>query len=298
MSISITEHELCRACEVIFGPELSVTREFLEYLQPSGIKTAYRKRAMETHPDRFIAADEILQRRNSELFLAVQSAYENLLSFLRAREQGFQLPLPTASHKSPPRPTPAKPPTPNRPRSRQRPKADFAGRPTNRHGAWRNGSQARRSDETSNSASFWNAEQLYSGPLPSRRLLVGHFLYYSGITTWRTIVQALIWQRMQRPRLGEIGQRFGLLKEDEVLHILRHKDFLQPFGASAVEQGFLTKAQLNILVHHQKRLQRKFGEYFVEHNLLRPAQLEQLLRRCQAHNARLAEELAGCRARF
>lgn len=293
MSFATTEHELHRACEIIFGPELAVTREFLEYLQPAGVKSAYRKRAMETHPDRFASGDVIIQSQNSDLFHAVQNSYEHLLQFLKAREQGFRLP-----HRAPVRPTAwrttrtSPPPnrqtqTNHRPSTGPAPHTQAAGNTRTNP----NGNPFRQ-----HSAS-WNAEERYRGPLPNRRLLLGHFLYYSGIASWRMVVQALVWQRTQRPRLGELGQRFGLLQEEEIRHILRSKALFEPFGASAVAQGYLTEAQLQVLIYHQKRLQRKFGEYFVENNIVRPDQFAMLLRQYQAHNARLAEEL-GLRFRF
>ncbi|MEW6595368.1 MAG: J domain-containing protein [Thermodesulfobacteriota bacterium] len=285
MTFATTEHELHRACEIIFGPELAVTREFLEYLQPSGVKSAYRKRAMETHPDRF-AADLMLQRQSTDLFHAVQHSYEHLLQFLTAREQGFRLP-----HRAAPRPAAWRSATASAAANRQthngtRPHAGAGFR-----------SQAAGHDRPKNNNPFrqqttsWNTEERYRGPLPNRRLLLGHFLYYSGVASWRMVVQALIWQRTQRPRLGELGQRFGLLQEDEIRQILRSKALLEPFGVSAVALGYLTETQLQVLIHHQKRLQRKFGEYFVENGILQPDHFARLLRQYHDHNARLAEEL-------
>ncbi len=35
--------ELFEACLVLFGPETSVSEDYLKYLRPSGLKSAYRK---------------------------------------------------------------------------------------------------------------------------------------------------------------------------------------------------------------------------------------------------------------
>ncbi|MHB1014448.1 MAG: molecular chaperone DnaJ, partial [Desulfurivibrionaceae bacterium] len=122
---------------------------------------------------------------------------------------------------------------------------------------------------------------------------LGHFLYYSGLINWRTIIQALIWQRTERPRLGEIGQRFGLLNEADVVHILRNRPILQPFGQTAMDLGLLSQPQLQMLVAHQKRLQKKFGEFFLEKQILEPSELRTLLQQYQEHNARVSGQMHG-----
>jgi len=46
----LTTTRLFSACRVLFGPQVEITLEFLNYLQESGVKDAYRRRARETHP--------------------------------------------------------------------------------------------------------------------------------------------------------------------------------------------------------------------------------------------------------
>ena len=290
METVAAEKELFRSCEIIFGPELTISREFLDYLQHSGIKSAYRKRAMETHPDRAGLENEREQRQRHDLFHSVQEAYENLITFLDAKERGYCLPPPARQPRprtQPPRPAPAKPHRPQQAKttqsaSRPRPHAQAG---TRTHADFR-GSAAQPS-------TFWDTESLYQGPLPNRRLLLGHFLYYSGLINWRTIIQALIWQRTERPRLGEIGQRFGLLNETDVVHILRNRPTLQPFGQTALDLGLLSEPQLQMLVSHQKRLQKKFGEFFLEKQILDPHELRALLQQYQEHNARISGQACG-----
>lgn len=286
MTVVVAEKELYRACEVIFGPELDISREFLEYLQLAGVKSAYRKRAMETHPDRAAVESLVLAQPSVEPFHNVQQAYENLVNYLKARENGFRL-LSTATAadwrqrhawtRPQPRPRPAKPAAEP---GRERPQARRAQpRPKARQEAGR--------DRSGPFATFWKVEEFYSGSLPDRRLLLGHFLYYSGVVTWRSIVQALIWQRTNRPRLGEMGRRFGMLSEEQIRTVLRRKELLQPFGASALALGLLTDRELGFLIQAQKRAQKKIGEYFVENQLLTIEQLACLVRQYHEHNARL-----------
>ena len=49
--IILPEKQLLQSCQILFGPEADITLQFLGYLQPSGVKTAYRRMVMETHPD-------------------------------------------------------------------------------------------------------------------------------------------------------------------------------------------------------------------------------------------------------
>ncbi len=294
METVAAEKELFRSCEIIFGPELTISREFLDYLQHSGIKSAYRKRAMETHPDRAALENERVQRQRHDLFHSVQEAYENLITFLDAKEKGYCLPPParqTQPRTQPPRPAPA---TPQRVRPAKPNQGKAGPRQHTRAGAQ---TKAGFRNTSSQPSVFWDTESLYQGPLPNRRLLLGHFLYYSGLINWRTIIQALIWQRTERPRLGEIGQRFGLLNEADVIHILRNRPILQPFGQTAMDLGLLSQPQLQMLVAHQKRLQKKFGEFFLEKQLLEANELRILLQQYQEHNASISAQIYGSASR-
>lgn len=286
METVAAEKELFRSCEIIFGPELTISREFLDYLQLSGIKSAYRKRAMETHPDRAVLENGREQRQRHDLFHSVQEAYENLITFLDAKEKGYCLPPPPR----PARPRTQQPPRPAQPKPQRPRQAKPHQTQTGPSQHARTGAQTKAGfgNTAAQPTMFWDTESLYQGPLPNRRLLLGHFLYYSGLINWRTIIQALIWQRTERPRLGEIGQRFGLLNETDVVHILRNRPTLQPFGQTAMDMGLLSQPQLQMLVSHQKRLQKKFGEFFLEKRILEPNELRALLHQYQEHNANIS----------
>ncbi|MBZ0155363.1 MAG: J domain-containing protein [Alphaproteobacteria bacterium] len=79
---------LYRACTVLFGPDVVVSQGFLSYLELSGVKSAYRRRALATHPDRVIIQDEEERKRNTELFIEANWAYRELVSYLRERDRG------------------------------------------------------------------------------------------------------------------------------------------------------------------------------------------------------------------
>ena len=90
MPVVVSEQGLFQACQTLFGIDNNVSREFLEYLQLPGIKSAYRKKAFETHPDRAALSGGEAEEQNAELFRAIQQAYEDLTNYLDAREKGFR----------------------------------------------------------------------------------------------------------------------------------------------------------------------------------------------------------------
>ncbi len=245
--------QLLQSCAILFGHDLAVSREFLDYIQLSGVKIAFRKRAMETHPDRRNEHDCFLRQGNSDNFHRVRNAYEDLCNFLKAKEEDC-----------------ARRTAPHACRSGT-PDASSSWAPSSRN-MYKSGGKA-------------SSPNLYSGPLPRRRLLFGHFLYYSGLADWRTITRILIWQKTERPRIGELGRRFGMLKSEDISFILRNKIPLQPFGQTAQRLGMLSENQLRILIAHQQRLQKKFGAILLEKDMITPFELQNLLSQFKQHNA-------------
>jgi len=273
--IIIAEQDLFKACRVLFGGEIQINRGFLEYLQPNGIKTAYRRRARETHPDMLTDVGETAARRAAELFHGVQQAYESLRSYLDAREQGlaqFQAaPANTAGKSAAARRWPQNQSWSQRPQAARKKQAAPRQRPK----------------QSSSQRPGWAANYQQASPsrqIPPRKLLFGHYLFYSGVTNWQTIVNALIWQRTRRPRLGEIGKSFGWLTSSDIVHILKARQLSDSFGCSAVKLGLLTENQVRLMVFKQQRQQKKFGEYFVHHKLLTHSQLERLIKNFRCHN--------------
>ncbi len=267
MESPAAQHRLFRSCEILFGSELTISGEFLDYLQLGGLKTAYRKRAMETHPDR----RAVQAARQGHSFFTVQAAYEDLLDFLKTRDK-----------------------TGGRVFSCRPEAEDFdpAGGGRSSGHAPRQRPFARQTIkpiilpyESGRGAVYANTDSLYRGALPQRSLLFGHFLYYSGLSNWRTIARVLIWQRMERPRLGELGLSNGIFSQEDIARILRSKAPLQPFGQTARLLGMVTDTQLKALVARQRRLQKKFGTILVEKNLVNHHELSELLFHFEHHNA-------------
>jgi hypothetical protein len=276
MNIMFAEHELHNSCQVLFGNQMQASRGFLEYLQLSGIKSAYRQKAMETHPDR--SKPNAGVNKSPDLFLSVQRAYENLCCYVNARTKGCSLVTKQATSGSGVSTTPYH--SARKPHQTGRPR--YSHTYTDRH----HGNSETKQPNTARQRQTAQprTSPSYSGSIPNRKLLFGHYLYYSGITNWQTITQALVWQRTKRPRIGELGSRCGWLSSKDILNILKNRSKANTFGKSALDLGLLTKAQLNLLIGQQNRLQRKFGEYFIAKNLLSPTQIAQLVRQFRIHN--------------
>lgn len=280
MTAVLAEHELFDSCRVLFGSELQITRAFLEYLQRPGIKTAYRQKALETHPDILARQGEKAAKHGTDLFRGVQQAYEHLTTYLDARDSGFRFQTPISLRAARPaasRAT-AKPSPPTQARS-------WSTGPANRAQSARGPGPGFRQSQSSRPTAAWQTGQASrAAAIPARKLLFGHYLYYAGATNWQTIIKALVWQRTGRPRLGEIGRRFGWLTDQDILTILKKRKLSEPFGASAVSLGLLTDKQLCLMIFQQNKLQKKFGEYFIQHKLLSPLQINELANRFTRHN--------------
>lgn len=276
MNLSNSHRELFRSCEILFGSDLHVSREFLDYLEVGGVKSAFRRRAMETHPDRQNGKDLRAQQESTALFSTVREAYENLLDFLQQKD--------TVQVSPPSRRTSTT--TTTGPAFDRGPASERT--TTTNH---KQGPSSRRPikpivlpDEIHCHGGFSNTETYYQGSLPARRLLFGHFLYYSGLANWRTITRVLIWQKTERPRLGELGLRFGILDQNAINTIMSYKRPSYPFGQTALWLGLLSEQQLRVLIFKQQRLQKKFGSILLEKNLLKDFELRELLDQFERHN--------------
>lgn len=231
------ESEIINACRILFGSGVEVTREFVQYLQPEGVRKAYRNRARECHPDLRGNGSEADIR--VELFRRSVEAYELLSDYLQNRKPAVHRRMPA---------------TRSMPRSQVKiPKA------TN--------------------------ERYYSGPFPTIRLRTGLFLYYSGAVSYQALVRSLLWQRGQRPPLGEFALSWGWIDQEAVATILSATHLVGPFGERALKLGLLSESQLKTLLLHQRFTQQPLGRYFVQQSLITETELLRYLRDLVRHNA-------------
>ncbi len=124
-----------------------------------------------------------------------------------------------------------------------------------------------------------------NGSLPKTELPFGRFLFHMGIIGWGQLVKALVWQKSGRPKIGELGVKYGYLDRNSVGIILKKSGFKRTFGLTAYKLGFLTKYEVRSLLYLQRRQQKRIGQFFVENGILSRVELEVLLGQCKKHNS-------------
>jgi hypothetical protein len=256
----ITLDDVLEAGRVLFGPAFAGAGTGSDSWREE-LRSAFRRRALETHPDRSLVSGRTESDLHRE-FNAVNEAYR-LLSSLKAG------PLPTPRTGSQVRRT--APPT--------RPVV-VPPRPTASNAPSRPGSAA---------ADPRNGPPREAG-LPRRKLQFAEFLYYSGRVPWTAFAESIAWQRIQRPAVGRIAVQLGFLAPGDVAEILwqRRSEGAQrePFGEYAVRRGWLTPFQLLAILGQQLRMQRPIGQYFIERGLVREHEIDEIRRVVLRHNAR------------
>jgi hypothetical protein len=242
MLTTLSSADFVRACQILFSPEIPFSPSFVSRLDPSTLKTAFRKKALETHPDRarVLGRPEADQSR---LFQEVKRAYEALLpvaekTVIVGPGAGFRMRTPG-----------------NRTRN------------TSKNGPVRS-----------------SMGTYYRGVIPGQHLKLGQYLYYSGIITWRHLIDAISWQRRIKPRYGQIALEWNIITAQEVVQILQSRDHGERFGEYARRVGFVSGFQHMAIMGKQNRFHRRFGDYFVIHGLLSERQVELLVRRAMQHN--------------
>lgn len=252
--VHISEAEVFRACRTLFGPELRLNRDFLHYLQPSGVRTAFRQKAKQTHPDRFAVASSHVREKQHRLFQDLNQAHETVLNFLKQREALL------ASHSF-----------------RSRPASSYSAQPPQ---------QRRRHDGPPQG-------RYYRGPMPSRPLQFGLYIYYLGLVPFSAIISAIAWQRRQRPILGEIARRWGWLDDQQIKQILAYRNGGSKFGERAEQLGLLSSLQVRAILLHQRSRQQQMGHYFVEQGFFDEETLNRLLEQLAEHNRSYRHGFSG-----
>ncbi len=233
------EKSLFRACSILFGSEISVNRDFLFYIELQGVKGAFRRKALMTHPDRFILPG--INNNSASDFIEAAEAYKQLVNFIDSREKNGYL---SSSLR-------------------------------------RNSTHSQRSDMPHGKGV--HRDRYYSGSMPRRPLLFAEYLYYSGIITWSSLIQAVVWQRQLRPHFGKIACGWRYLSEKQIQVIIKNKKISEKIGCAAVRMNFLNQFQVYVILRHQMNSQRPIGNYFVDTGVFTEERLCELLSRFRYH---------------
>jgi hypothetical protein len=242
MLTTVSSTDLAYACQILFSTDETRVLAFVKTLDLSTLKTAFRKKALETHPDRAKALGRA-ESDQSQRFREVKKAYELLLP-VAGRKSSFS--RVTCGRQAP---SPGVRPRPARPRK-----------------------------------STTRTSYYFRGPVPSQPMRLGQFLYYSGIITWRHLIDAISWQRRIKPRYGQIALDWEIIDLGQITQILRAKTQGERFGEYARKNGIISEFQHLAIMGKQQKFHRLFGEYFLDHGILTPRQLDIVLKRLIQHN--------------
>ena len=238
--IALSIPEVFDACGLLFGPEVDVSLDFLKYLELSGLRSAYRKKALETHPDRAKALGRD-EAKMSERFREATLAYERLIPIVMNKGSVF-------------------------PRGHSNTKGKVQST---------NGKRQTKKDFS---------DLFYTKEIPKRELLLGQFLYYSGLISWNTLIRGITWQRRHRPLIGQIALEWKMISQDDIQRILMWRNFRGKFGERAIRLGCLSRFQLMALLGKQRNLKYPIGEFFVNEGILRLQDMEVMVEKQKIHN--------------
>lgn len=238
-----SETALFNACRTLFGQEVSLSRDFLNYLQPSGARTAFRTQAKAHHPDAHANSSIQVRKQQTERFREIRQAYNLIIDFLEKRHTNRRVTPNSGSAQAPS----FRDRTPSRQDTQQR-------------------SRPRPSS------------------IPAIRLEFGMFTYYQGEVSYQQLIEALVWQRRQRPALGAIARKWGWLTDAKIVQILGHRGQGVRFGKKAVELGYLKAHQVEALLGYQRSLQERIGQYFIEKGWLTEEGAELIAQNLKHHN--------------
>jgi hypothetical protein len=141
-----------------------------------------------------------------------------------------------------------------------------------------------RSDRPATKTPPPQRQHFYTGKMPSRKIFLGQFLYYSGVISMRQMWDAVVWQKIQRPRLGDIACQLRWLSPFDIQRILRQRKRGELFGEFTQRTGLLSFYQVLVLLGRQRILQPRIGNYFIERGILLPKKLDTLEAALKDHN--------------
>jgi len=244
--------------QLFFGRGKANPVEHLRNISLSELKSAYRKKVMETHPDRAIAlgkaATEMAKR-----FKDVATAYQRLITFVQGKYGDV-------------------------------PDEDVCDKKDHEKIVVQSKNEGvcdNRNHEkmvVQPEPEITRLDIFYNGAIPKRKLLIGQYLYYCRHISWKTLIDAIMWQKRQRPRLGQIALEWGILSVDDIKMILAERTYKEKFGEFAYRKGYLTYFEFLAVLGRQFSLQPPIGKYFTIQNILGADELELMIEKLKIWN--------------
>jgi len=121
-------------------------------------------------------------------------------------------------------------------------------------------------------------------------LRFAEFLYYSGCISWQSLISALVWQRTERPKFGEIARQLRIVSASDMTRVLLARARHEQTGAAASRLRLLTVEEVRRILRIQRARQRAIGRYFVEKERMSDLELSGFLHELFRHNARWRTE--------
>ncbi len=308
MTYTISKSILIDDCCLLFDSEINNYVDFLDNLSPRKLKSAYRKKAFATHPDRSHALGKNREKLD-KCFKEVSTAYERLDSIIQSEKKYIIKDEVTKKKKpkSASRRTAAKKVKPTKPvkatkkskptkqakstkqvKSTKQTKTTTRARTSKKKGttdfSFKDSVNKPSSTQAMLKTPVAISDRYFTGTIPNRELLIGQFLYYSGLISWSTLNQAIVWQRRQRPIIGKIALDWGILSAEDIRRILKGRSYKDHFGEYAHRNGYITKFQHLAIVGKQKQMQPPIGQYFIQQGFLGNYDIKEMAESLRIHN--------------
>ncbi|HOV14105.1 MAG TPA: DnaJ domain-containing protein [Spirochaetota bacterium] len=254
-----TSKEIYKAVNDIFDSDYNtISNDFIKNIHPESLKSAYRKRVKQFHPDRakIIGVSESIL---TEKFKSISNSYQFLLSVVKESEklQFIQ-------------------------------KSNYQNAQNNCYKKKDEYKEPHKKEENLKPKYNYNKYKVKSfycsTGIPNRKLRLSEFLFYSKLIDWHTMIRSIVWQFQVRPRFGEIAISYNFLTDEHVNFILKNLRMNEKFGEAAMRLGFIDLFKTNVILGKQKFYNNPIGKYFIENGILNQEKLTGILESLRRHN--------------
>ncbi|MCU0822016.1 MAG: DnaJ domain-containing protein, partial [Spirochaetes bacterium] len=262
--------EVKNAFVLLFDGSFIPTIDIIKKINPDEIKSAYRKKALEFHPDRAILLGKN-ENEMSEDFKEINVAYDRLRLFLNENRFYFT--------------------NINTPRSKNgfqnntAERKNYYNKTYTYAGSDNSASRENKHQQRNQTGGSRQTAQSYS--LPNAEILIGQFLFWCKVITWKSLIEAIVWQRNQRPLFGEIARNWNILSDNEIRTIITEKNVTDRIGDYAFKKGYISQFEHLAIIGRQRSLQRPIGEFFVDNGYLSFETMEAMAAEHRRHNIKV-----------